>query len=79
MLRSDPNQAAVLHVLEKWGQDFINKETRLLEFKDEMNKLVDLGQNAKPMERNKGVRIAEQYNTFMDPSYGKRAVDPFAI
>lgn len=79
MLRSDPNQAAVLHVLEKWGHDFINKETRLLEFKDEMNKLVDLGQNAKTMERNKGVRIAEQYNTFMDPSYGKRSVDPYAI
>jgi hypothetical protein len=79
VLRSDPNQAAVLQVLDKWGQDFISKETRLLEFKDEMNKLVDLGQNAKTVERNKGVRIAEQYNTFMDPNYGKRAVDPYAI
>lgn len=32
-----------MYALEKWGKDFISKEKRLIEFKDDMNKLVDLG------------------------------------
>lgn len=29
------------------------------------------------MEVNKGIRIAEQYNTFLDTSYGKKSADPY--
>lgn len=39
---------------------------------------MDYGQNAKAKDANKGVRLAEQYNTFMDSSYGKREMDPYA-
>jgi hypothetical protein len=49
----------------------------LVEFKDEYNKVVDLGQNSQKIEK-KGVRIAE-YNTFMDQNYGKKVTDPYLI
>jgi predicted ATPase len=74
-LRHDDNQFKLVSVLEHWGNQFITKEPRLLEFKDEMNKLIDLGQHAQSVNANK--RISEQYNTFMDDSYGKRQADPY--
>ena len=66
-----------MNILDNWGKQFIEVEPKLVEFKDEYNKVVDLGQNSQKIEK-KGVRIAE-YNTFMDQSYGKKVTDPYLI
>lgn len=45
-LRRDANQLAMMNVLLKWGDQYIAKESRLLEFKDEIHKVTDFGQLA---------------------------------
>ena len=48
-IRSDPNQIAVVNMLEKWQKNFISKEARLSEFQEEYTKVAEFGHNAKKL------------------------------
>jgi len=49
----------------------------LIKFKDEMDKHLNFGENAQSNAPPRGIRLAE-YNTGLDTSYGKKALDPSA-
>jgi hypothetical protein len=55
-----------MQVLQDWGNEFLKQEPKLIQFKDDMQKVTDYGQLSQVKEANKGVRLAEQYNTFID-------------
>lgn len=76
-IRVDPKQMAVVNMLDKWQQNFIEQETRITEFQDEYTKQAEFGQNAKKLKK-KGAGKFHNYNTEMHTAMGKREMDPHA-
>jgi len=42
-IKADPNQLAVIEVLQKWQDKFISQEPRLQDFQTEYTKVADFG------------------------------------
>ena len=42
-LREDENQLDLAQQLEEWGRNYLEMEGRIIKFKDDYNKVVDLG------------------------------------
>lgn len=46
-IRADPNQMAVVKVLDEWTDKFYASQPRLVQYKQTYEKIADFGQNAK--------------------------------
>ena len=66
-LRLDQNQLALAQTLTTWGQNFIEKEKQILDFKDEYHRVVDLGQHAKRISRGGSPRADAGEKKERDP------------